>query len=322
MSLYARAADSIVAVAIVAAAAAVGLGSIPDAWAQAGEATPVNWFCPMHPDEVETEPGACGRCGMTLVPGNPWDEREYILELRTDPPAPRTGEPVRLTFTVRDPDSREVVKGFEVVHDKRYHLFVASQDLEHFEHIHPEQQPDGSWTIEVTLSKPGFYRTYSDFLPTGGTPQVIGRTFATAGFEGDLSSSIARLEPDRSLVKKVGDTTVRLTLEPDVIVAGRVHRLVYSLEANGEPVTDLEPYLAAWGHTLVLSDDALEYVHAHPIEYLPLEYDEGIKGGPDVTFDGRFPRPGRYRIWTQFQRGGEVSTVFFTVEAVSAYARR
>lgn len=49
---------------------------------------------------------------------------------------------------------------------------------------------------------------------------------------------------------------------------------------------------------------------------------DGPEGGPDLTFDALLPKPGRYRIWTQFQRGGEVSTASFTVEAAAAPAGR
>jgi hypothetical protein len=34
----------------------------------------------------------------------------------------------------------------------------------------------------VTLPKPGDYRILSDFLPTGGSPQFIGRTLETVDF--------------------------------------------------------------------------------------------------------------------------------------------
>lgn len=289
------------------------------AFAQDTKAT--TYFCPMHADVTARTKGVCGKCGMDLAPGNPWNEREYLLELVTTPAAPKAGAPVRLRFRVGDPDTRQTVADFQVVHDKRYHLFAASQDLQQLAHIHPEQQPDGTWVIEHTLPQPGYYRIYSDFLPTGGTPQIIARTLVTAGFDGDLASSIPRLRPDRELVKAVGGTSVRLTLEPAALVAGRTSKLRYHLTAEGTPVTDLEPYLGAWGHTLVLSEDALEYVHAHPIEYLPATA-AAPKAGPEITFDALFPKPGRYRIWTQFQRRGEVSTASFTVEAVAAQAAR
>ena len=108
--------------------------------------------------------------------------------------------------------------------------------------------------------------------------------------------------------------TVKLTVEPSTVIAGRVVKLRYDLTHMGIPVKDLEPYLAAWGHTLVLSENGEEYVHAHPIEYLPTDVTDP-HGGPEVTFDALFPKPGRYRIWTQFKRKGTVTTTTFVVEA-------
>ena len=186
--------------------------------------------------------------------------------------------------------------------------------------MHPEQDAEGSWVIDHTLARPGYYRIYADFLPLGGTPQVLARTLATAAHEGDLSTGIPALTPDRTLVKSVGTTSVRLDVLPaSPIIAGRTVKLQFQLTDGGAPVTDLEPYLAAWGHTLVLSEDALEYVHAHPLEYLPVDAKD-ITGGPTVTFDATFPRPGRYRLWMQFKRRGTVSTVPFTVQVDAAPA--
>jgi hypothetical protein len=282
---------------------------------QAAPETASIYFCPMHPDITSKSPGKCSMCSMLLIAGDPLNEREYILEMQTTPAAPKAGVPVRFRLNILDPESRRPVKDFATVHDKRYHLFVVSQDLKHFAHIHPDQQSDGSWIVDHTLPEAGYYRMYSDFLPANGTPQILGRTIATAGYDVDLARSVPKLVVDGSLVKQAGDMSVKLVVQPSTIVAGRIVKLRYELSANGTPVTDLEPYLAAWGHTLVLSEDAVEYVHAHPVDYLPANVTEP-RGGPTVTFDAMFPKPGRYRVWTQFKRQGEVSTTWFTVEAV------
>jgi hypothetical protein len=276
------------------------------------------YFCPMHPEIIDKVASVCSRCGMKLVPGDPWNEREYLLDVRVDPPAPRPGTRVRFRIMVLHPDSKAPIRDFAIVHDKRFHLFMVSQDLEDFAHIHPDQEGDGSWTIEHSLARPGYYRMYADFLPVGGTPQVLARTLATSAHDGDLSKGVPRLSPDRNMVKSADGTTVNLAVLPSSeIVAGRTVKLQYHLTRNGTPVTDLEPYLAAWGHTLVLSEDGLEYVHAHPIEYLRADATD-VRGGPTVTFDATFPKPGRYRLWTQFKRHGAVSTVSFTVHVVAA----
>jgi hypothetical protein len=62
----------------------------------------------------------------------------------------------------------------------------------------------------------------------------------------------------------------------------------------------------------IVSADLEDAVHSHPIA--PLASEGGpTEGGPTVVFRQRFPRAGMYRLWTQFQRGGEVETVSFTV---------
>ena len=59
---------------------------------------------------------------------------------------------------------------------------------------------------------------------------------------------------------------------------------------------------------LVASEDLIDLIHMHPFL---------ADGGPQVQFNVIFPRPGMYRIWTQFQRKGEVNTVAFTVPVIS-----
>ena len=146
------------------------------------------------------------------------------------------------------------------------HAFVVSQDFDFFDHVHPHQQSDGSWSLRVTLPRGGLYRLYSAFLGRGGSthPRSSCVRSRLRWFDGDLPSFRARLVSDKDLVKTVGRTTVSLPLPSGPLVAGPYQRLRYHLKEGDRSVSDLKPYLAAWGHTVVLSDDALDYVHAHP----------------------------------------------------------
>jgi hypothetical protein len=276
------------------------------------------WFCPMHPEVTAGEAGSrCRKCGMALVPGDPFDTREYALELTTTPTAVKAGVPVTLSLTVRHPGTNAIITGYEVVHEKRFHLFVVSRDMEFFEHIHPEPLPDGRWTIQVTLPKPGDYSILSDFLPTGGSPQFIGRTLETVDATGDLESQAPHLTPDVNVSKTVGSVTAHLELEPSTLVEGQFGHLAFTLSdaKTGRPVTDLQPYLGAFGHALILSEDMRDYVHSHPFEDI-IGISSGF-GGPTVTFEGYMPKAGRYRAWSQFQRNGEVVTIPFTVNVLT-----
>ena len=274
--------------------------------------------CPMHPDVTAMAPGTCPRCGMALAIMDPFDAREFLVDVTTAPEPVRAGTPFRLQLTVREPVTRAVVSQFATVHDKRFHLFVISQDLEHYAHVHPEQAPDGSWSLDVTLPAAGYYKLYADFLPIGGTPQVVALPLVTASFAGSLAGSAARLVPDRELTKSVRSMRVGLALPEDPLVAGREEMFAFELTdaASGQPVRDIEAYLGAWGHTLLISEDTLSVVHAHPVELVPLD-DPAARGGPVITFKALFPKPGPYRMWAQMQRQGEVVTAMFTVNVLS-----
>jgi len=277
-----------------------------------------DYFCTMHPEYRTNAPGKCPKCGMTLVPVEPPVGEDFDFRMQSTPKAPRPGEKVVLQFAVFNPRTGEQVKDFNVMHEKIFHLFVVSQDLSVFQHIHPEFQKDGSFTIETVLPKAGRYKVYSDIYPASGAAQVLQRNIATAGCTDDLFSAEPDLIPDNILSKTGNGTRVDLTLEPAKVIAGQPLALKYHLTDvnSGQTVRDLVPYLGAWGHTLILSEDQRDYVHSHPEETVEDVADKSkLRGGPDVTFNAFLPRPGIYMIWTQFQRGSTLSTYSFTIRA-------
>jgi hypothetical protein len=277
--------------------------------------------CPMHLDVRAAAPGACPKCGMPLVPVAPPVPDDFDLRMRSTPAAPLPGRKVRLEFTIFHPKTGEQVREFGVLHEKLFHLFIVSQDMAEFQHIHPVFEKDGRFTIDTVLPRAGHYKVYADLYPLEGSPQVLERGLITAGYSGDLFASEPRLTPDVELGKVVHGMRIELALDPPHPIAGRGAALRYHLSdaATGAPIRDLVPYLGAWGHTLILSEDQRDYVHSHPVEIVP-ESREGeapARGGPDVTFEAFLPRPGVYRIWSQFLRAGraesEIATVSFTI---------
>ena len=276
------------------------------------------YACPMHPDVMSDKPGKCLKCAMTLLRTRRPEVDEYVIRLATTPAVVKHVEKFRLTFFISHPKTGAPVKDFNIVHDMPFHLFIVSQDLTYFAHIHPQEQADGSFTIDTMVPKPGSYMIYCDIFPVGGMPQVAHLSLITAGFDGDLFASQAQLEPDKILIRTLDGVRFELTLNPAEPIGGKPATLNYHLtdEKTGEPVKDLQPYLGAWGHTLILSEDASDYIHSHPSEAIPDDADRTkIYGGPDASFDAFFPRPGRYRVWSQFQRQGKVITVAFTINA-------
>jgi hypothetical protein len=254
---------------------------------------------------------------MTLVPGSPITMPDFRLHVETTPKVLRAGQPAKFRFTVRHPLTGEQAREFATLHDKLFHLFIVSRDMEEFAHVHPTHHADGSFTIEHTLPKPGHYTLYSDFLAIGGGAQIVATPIVTAGIEPDVVASQARLKPDMPWVRTADGVKVALLNEQSTILGGEEVDLVFRFAdaTTGAPITDLERYLGAWGHLLILSEDMTEYVHAHPRDEAVTDVTAQPSGGPEIIFDALLPKPGRYRAWLQFQRNDQVSTVSFTLAA-------
>jgi hypothetical protein len=307
-----------VALYLAALGSAVAVRAAQSPASAAGTATPQapaisGYICPMHPDVILGEPGKCPRCGMELVPGNPLGTANYRLRVETIPAVVKPGQKTKLRFHVEDPVTRKPVKDFAIVHDMPYHLFVLSRDTEVFMHEHPVQGADGVFALDVTFPKPGHYVVISDFFPIGGSGQVLSTPIVTAGFDGDVFAAVPTLRLDDAWSKREAGTTVDFRIAPSGLVASEDLDLpVHFTNTNsGEPVKDLERYLGAFAHALIVNEELTEYIHAHPEEMLE-GTDVKSGGGPDVVFHTLFPKAGRYKAWIQFQRAGKLSTVSFT----------
>jgi hypothetical protein len=270
-----------------------------------GQAPPDPFVCPMDRDVRQRGPGKCPRCGMKLVADLP-AHRDYGLSVATIPRLLRPGVQAVLRFTIRHPQTAAVVRDFELVHERIFHLFVVGDDLSFFAHEHPERQPDGSFVLPLTLPSAGSYRVVADFFPAGGTPQFLTATLFTAG--ASLRPKPV-LRPD-SAAKHTPNLTVEMSTQPAEPLAGQETLLFFRLK----PSDAIEQYLGAWGHMLVASDDLIDVIHDHPL------YVDGV-APPDlkqpfpsqIQFNVIFPREASYRVWVQFQRKGVVNTAAFTV---------
>ena len=258
-----------------------------------GQEADKDWVCPMDPDYRSEKPGVCPRCGMKLVPGIP-ERVEFGLEISPSPKVVKPGETAVLTLRAVDPRTNGSKLGFEIVHEKLMHLFLVSEDLEYFAHIHPTLQPDGSFRQEVCLPRGGMYRVLADFYPSGSVPQLAVGTIFVAG-RSSAPHLAAALAPS-----KAANLTASLRLEPEQALAGLETKLMFTLD----PAEGLQHYLGVWAHMLAASEDLIDLLHVHPFL---------ADGGATMQFNVIFPRAGMYRVWTQFQRLNTVNTTSFTI---------
>ncbi|WP_328807616.1 hypothetical protein [Nonomuraea antri] len=209
----------------------------------------------------------------------------------------KAGAPTDFRFTVTGSDGRPVT-GYQVEHDKKLHFIVVSRDLTTFQHLHPELAPDGTWSVKLTLPAAGPYRAFADFAPIGGSGVTLGADLLVPGDH--------RPEPLPEVSRTATVDGYTVTLDGD-LVPGRAAKLTLTVGKDGEPVTDLQPYLGAYGHLVALRAADLAYLHVHP--------EESEQAGPEITFYAEAPSGGDYRLFLDFQHDGEVHTADFTASA-------
>jgi hypothetical protein len=259
------------------------------------------FWCPMHPDVRGPSAGKCPICAMDLVPIPPPRIGEYKLDLA--PQRARRSGLSGLRLTVRDPETNARVTSFATVHDKLLHLFIVSSDLSSFAHLHPELRADGTFVLKHELP-PGEYMLFADFLPNGGSSQMVQRAFISPGPR--PAARAARPPPTQADLAATVDG-VRFVLDPEAMQAGREACLTLRLTdaKTGAPIGDLESFLGAPAHMLMVRADLTDALHAHP--------DEIETRGPTISFHPLIPADGVYKIWVQIQRAGKVTTAPFLV---------
>ncbi|WP_328943284.1 DUF748 domain-containing protein [Streptomyces sp. NBC_00250] len=220
-------------------------------------------------------------------------EGGYTLAMET--PVPAAGRST-LKFSIKDEAGKKVT-AFTTEHGKELHFIVASRDLNTFRHLHPVKAADGTWSVAADLPAAGGYKAFADFKPAAPGAKGI-----TLGVDLSVPGAYApKPLPAVAPTSTVDGYQVRLggTLDP-----GKAGELRLTVTKAGKPVTDLEPYLGAYGHLVALRDGDLAYLHVHPNEGGP---------GPDVSFTATAPSAGTYRLFLDFQHEGKVRTAAFTV---------
>ena len=199
-------------------------------------------------------------------------------------------------FRFRILDARgDAVRNLDLDGGVRLHLIVVRRDFVGYQHLHPALQPDGSWSVPLTLSAPGAYRAFTDF-DIGGKKTVLGHDLFVPG-----NFTPAALPAPRATAATDG---FQVALAHIDVHAGKEADLRFSVTRAGRPVPSFQQYVGHRGHLVALRDGDLAYSHVHPLP-------TGAPG--EVVFDTELPTAGRYRLFFQFKVGGVVHTAPFTV---------
>lgn len=242
----------------------------------------------LHPTFVH---GGEYRLKLAIAPvGDAPFEAEFLLKVGDPRPnRPKQPNPYRMKFDngeIRIEGKEGQVREFDTVHEKKLHFIVVSKDLSYFAHLHPEPQANGTFKVKETLPG-GELRLFADFAPQGKGGQVV---------------MLPRKGSGKAPVAE--DTFVGEAKMEGSLVAGRTTQLTMT---SAIPVSELEPYLGAQAHLIMIHEDAETFVHSHPL-------DDPAK----LIFMARPPKPGRYKGWVELQHKGKLMRKSFSLEAGNA----
>jgi hypothetical protein len=208
------------------------------------------------------------------------------------------GKSGRMSFVIDGPNGTPQTD-FTLQQTELLHLYVVRQDLTNFQHIHPAlDMKTGRWSVPVLFAEPGPYHMVAEFealTPDGNfDDRILGTDFKVGG--GKYTPV-----PYKAVYGKVSVDGYDVTLDPSSKVGGPPLHL--KVTKDGADVTDLQPYLESFAHITGFREGDLTAVHVHPNEF-PKKGDTNARGGPVLTLASVFPRPGRYRMFIEFQTNG------------------
>ena len=239
------------------------------------------------------------------------------------------GVPTQLTFALRDLQGNPV-RDLVLDHNRIVHVVIASADFQVFAHIHPEDfapltgamREAAEYSVRYTFPKAGRYLVSVDFMERAYA--FSDQFYLNAG----QTTAPAAVGSDSFPMEKPFDGyDVKLKTSPATLKAGAPATLDYHFDENGQPATNLNPYLAVPMHLSIIREDLGEFLHIHGL--LPVSLTGKLLGesihashlflpdhfGPDIEVTNfSFPTPGVYHVFGEVSAGGKVVVTQFVVK--------
>ena len=247
----------------------------------------------MDADVRSNKPGVCPRCGMTLVLKIP-ERIEYPLEVTWTPPAPRPHEPLGTDFSRSPSRHRQHCRQLR----NRARKVDASVRRQREPGVFLPRTSGSAKRRTLHSHVRSALRRHVSFacrFLSGGRDSATGRQHLLCRWPRTCRDARAfhRALPGYQLNRDSAHRAAR--------AAGRSGKQAHLFAQSRAKISNA--ISAPGGTCSPPAADLIDLLHLHPFL---------VKGG-DIQFNIIFPRPGLYRIWTQFQRSGTVNTTVFTL---------
>ena len=227
----------------------------------------------------------------------------------------------QLDITQYRRDSRTLITDYTLDRTKLMHLIIVRADFREFIHVHPTLRA-GHFRILVALSGGQRYYAFADSTPAGIGQQVVRFTLMAGEPPPVQATNVAASLPQVA----AGPYAVHLTRT--LVPVGQPIPLAVTITRQGRLASDLQPYLGAAAHVVVIATSDLSYIHVHPMARGQKMAMNGMSGMsmPDMKpsehvdphLDLYLPaltRRGAYKMWLQFRGGGALYVAPFTIVA-------
>lgn len=232
----------------------------------------------------------------------------YKIDVIAEPSVFSAGQAINLRIKITDKTTGQPWTSYTVVNEKLLHLIVVSEDMQQYQHLHPDYLSDGEFTVQYTPPIESTFYLYAEFAPTTAT-EALARSVLTTQNAPQLGGVPKLVEGSRTQL--ADQYSVRLDA-PQILSTSQQHKLSFVVTdtQTGTEVSDFEPYLGVLGHLAIIHENKQTYLHVHPIT---LTGTKDANGGRTIDFTAQFTESGTYRLYLQFKTNGHLETAAYTV---------
>ena len=224
---------------------------------------------------------------------------EYAIKFNINLNKIIAGEKTKLLFSPRIKGDESNIIKLETFHEKEAHIIIVTDDLEYFSHLHPVNEGNSNYSVEINLPFGGKYEMFIEYKPMGSDKIIERFDLNVEGRE----KSKAVFKNENHLFK---DQSVSVILQnAENLYSGKEIHLPVVILKDGKELNaaKFDNYLGEKAHAVLIGIANFDFQHVHPMVM-----------NNQLNLHMNIDKIGYYRLWLQFQIDGKLYTTDFVLE--------